>query len=185
MSETHTDEPVADTIDDDSPAEETPTTPPESEKTFTASELDRIIERRLERERAKYADYDKLRTDAEDLLALREADQAEIQKAIERAEAAEQRIAQAEHNALRAKIAAEKGVPTSTLVGDTEEELIASADELIAWRDQNKQQPTTSPTPKRSPSTSSGLKSGATGTENTNPDPKAAAAEALRRLRQG
>jgi hypothetical protein len=182
MSEETNTEPV-DTIDD-SPEQET-TAAPEPEKTFTASELDRIIERRLERERAKYADYDKLRSDAEDLIALREADQAEIQKAVERAEAAEQRIAKAEFNALRAKVAAEKGVPTSTLVGDTEEELIASAEELIAWRDQNKQQPAASPTPKRSPSTSSGLKSGATGTENTNPDPKAAAAEALRRLRQG
>lgn len=177
MSENDIAEPV-DTIDDTT--EQTAVEEQAAEKTFTAAEIDRIVERRLDRERAKYADYEQLKAEAAELADLRDASQAEIQAAIERAEAAEQRIAAAEFNAIRARIAAEKGVPQSSLVGDNEEELIASADELIAWRDQNAA--TKAPT-KRAPSTSSGLKSGATGTENTNTDPKAAAAEALRRLR--
>lgn len=182
MSETDT--APTQTIDDTDTGTNEETTPASTgtEKTYTTADLDRIVERRLERERSKYADYEKIKADAMELANLREADQDEIRKAIERAEAAEQRIAKAEFNALRAKVAAEKGVPTSSLVGETEEELAASADELIAWRDQNAAPPARPPA-KRTPNTSSGLKSGATGTENTNHDPKAAAAEALRRLR--
>lgn len=177
MSDTDTAEPV-DTIDDTT--EQPDTVEEAAEKTFTAAEIDRIVERRLERERAKYSDYEQLKAEAAELAQLRDATQAEIQAAIERAEAAEKRVAEAEYSALRVKVAATKGVPASSLVGDTEDELIASADELIAWRDANKQ---SSPPPKRAPSTSAGLKSGASGNENTNSDPKVAAAEALRRLR--
>lgn len=108
-------------------------------------------------------------------------DKSELQKAIERAEAAEKAAAEASYTAMRTKVAALKGVPAGSLTGTTEEELIASADELIAWRDTNK--PAAPPAPKRTP-VSGGLKSGATSTENINHDPKAAAAEALRRLRQ-
>lgn len=178
MSETETAE-IDHTADVDTTIEETEESASvPAEKTYTTADIDRIVERRLERERAKYADYDKIKADAQQLAELREADKAELQKLIERAEEAENRIAAAEFNALKAKVAATKGVPTSSLVGTTEEELLASADELIAWRDQNAQ-PKTSP-PKRS----AGLKSGATNTETINHDPKAAAAEALRRFRQ-
>lgn len=151
-----------------------------SEKTYTTADLERIIERRLERERAKYADYDKLKADALELAQLNEATKAELDKAAERIAEAEKRAAEADFNALRNKVAAIKGVPPSSLVGETEDELNASADELLAWAGSKQ---ATAPA-KRSPSTSSGLKSGATGVENTNHDPKAAAADALRRLRQ-
>lgn len=107
-------------------------------------------------------------------------DKSELQKALERAEAAEKAAAEASFSALRTKVAAAKGVPASSLTGTTEEELNASADELIAWRDANK--PAAAPAPKKVPS--SGLKSGATNTESLNHDPKVAAAEALRRFRQ-
>lgn len=107
-------------------------------------------------------------------------DKSELQKALERAEAAEKAAAEASYSALRSKVAAEKGVPASSLTGTTEEELNTSADELIAWRDANK--PAATPAPKKAPT--GGLKSGATNAESLNHDPKAAAAEALRRLRQ-
>ncbi len=110
-------------------------------------------------------------------------DKSELQKALERAEAAEKAAAEAQFTAMRSKVAAAKGVPASSLTGTTEEELNASADELIAWRDQNK--PPSTPTPKRTPTSGGGLKSGASGSESTNLDPKAAAADALRRLRAG
>lgn len=135
-----------------------------------------------EREARKAAER-QLRDVQKALKEYEDRDKSELQKALERAEAAEKQAAEATFNALRSKIAAQKGVPASSLTGATEEELIASADELIAWRDQNKPPP--APAPKRAPSTGSGLKSGATNSENTNPDPKAAAVEALRRLRQG
>lgn len=110
-------------------------------------------------------------------------DKSELQRALERAEAAERAAAEASQTALRTRIAAAKGVPASSLVGTTEEELTASADELIAWRDANKPAAPPAP-PKKSPASGSGLKSGATNAENINHDPKAAAAEALRRFRQ-
>ena len=110
-------------------------------------------------------------------------DKSELQKALERAEAAEKTAAEAQFSAIRSKVAAAKGVPASSLTGTTEDELAASADELIAWRDQNK--PPSTPTPKRTPTSGGGLKSGASGSESTSLDPKAAAADALRRLRAG
>ncbi|AAD17576.1 scaffolding protein [Mycobacterium phage TM4] len=151
-------------------------------KTFTQAELDKVIEQRLARERAKFGDYDQLKADAAELAKIRDGEKSELQKALERAEQAEKRAEQAEFTSLRSKVAAVKGVPASSLTGKTEDELNASADELIAWRDQNKPPAP----PKRNPAQGGGgLKSGATGNGNTNSDPKAAAAEALRRLRAG
>lgn len=108
-------------------------------------------------------------------------DKTELEKAVERAAEAEKRAAAAESQALRSNIAAAKGVPASSLTGTTEEELTASADALIAWRDQQ----VTPPAPKRSPTSGGGFKSGATGAESNTLTPKAAAAEAVRRFRGG
>jgi hypothetical protein len=135
-----------------------------------------------EREARKHAER-QLRDVQKALKEYEDRDKSELQKALERAEAAEKSAAEATFSALRSKVAATKGVPASSLTGATEEELAASADELIAWRDQNK--PATPPPTKRAPTSGSGLKSGATNSETTNHDPKAVAAEAVRRLRSG
>jgi membrane-associated HD superfamily phosphohydrolase len=58
----------------------------------------------------------------------------EQEKLTQRAEAAEKRAAELEASVLRNTIAAEKGVPAKLLTGTTEEELRASADELIRFR---------------------------------------------------
>lgn len=63
-----------------------------------------------------------------------EAQKTELQKAADRAAAAEARAAEVEARAMRAEIASEKGVPASLLSGSTKEELEASADALIAFR---------------------------------------------------
>lgn len=133
-----------------------------------------------EREARKAAER-QLRDVQKALKEYEDRDKSELQKALERAEAAEKAAAEASYSALRSKVAAAKGVPASSLTGTTEDELIASADELIAWRDANK--PTAQPAPKKSPASGSGLKSGASSTETITHDPKAAAAEALRRFR--
>lgn len=133
-----------------------------------------------EREARKIAEK-RMRELEKSLKEYEDRDKTELQRANERAEAAERRAAEAEETARRNKVAAMKGVPASSLTGKTEEELIASADELIAWRDQNK---TATPAPRRTAPAGGGLKSGASSTETINHDPKAAAAEALRRLRQ-
>jgi len=133
-----------------------------------------------EREARKNAEK-QLRELQRSLKEYEDRDKSELQKALERAEEAERRASTAEFNAMRNKVAAARGVPASSLTGTTEDELNASADELIAWRDQNA---TKQAAPKRSPASGSGLKSGATGVENTSHDPKAAAAELMRRLRK-
>lgn len=147
-------------------------------------EFDKRLAGRLGRERAKFADYDAVKAKAAKFDELEAANKTELQKLAERAEAAEKRAAQAESVALRSKVAAAKGVPASSLTGTTEEELTASADELIAWRDGNK---TAEPAPKKVPTATSGggLKSGATGKGDSALTPKQLAAERLRQMRAG
>jgi hypothetical protein len=73
--------------------------------------------------------------------------------------------------ALKATVSANKGVPVSALVGETQEELEAFADQLLEWRGAQ---------PKAKPTT--GLKSGASSTD-TRLDPMERAAAAVRQLR--
>jgi len=106
-------------------------------------ELDRIIEARIARERKKIpADYDELRAKAAKLAEIEESNKTEAQKLAERAEAAERRAAEYESKALRAEVAAAKGVPVNLLTGSTQEELEAAADALIAFRGEQKAGPT-------------------------------------------
>lgn len=77
-----------------------------------------------------------LKGKAQRLDEIEEQSKTELQKAIERAEKAERRVAEVEVSALRFKVAADKGVPANLLTGTTEAELTASADALIAFRGQ-------------------------------------------------
>ncbi|ACF34068.1 scaffolding protein [Mycobacterium phage Leozinho] len=143
-------------------------------------EFDRIIQQRIARERSKFSDYDDLKSKAEELDKIREGEKTELQKLTEQLQSVSSRAEKAERDLLVTSVAAEKGVPASSLTGSTKEELEASADQLIAWRDQQLQQQA----PKLKPPAKN-LKSGTTGTETADLDPKAAAAEALRRMRAG
>lgn len=120
-------------------AESTTFTPP-----ATQAELNSIISGRLERERAKFADYDELATKAAKLAQIEEANLSEIEKANAAADAAHaeaesfrvqlaERDARDAHNLLAAEVAAGKGVPVDLLHGDTREELEAHADKLVEF----------------------------------------------------
>lgn len=65
---------------------------------------------------------------------IEEAAKTELDKANDRATQAEQRVTLLEAQALRATVAAAKGVPVELLSGSTIEELEAAADQLIAFR---------------------------------------------------
>jgi hypothetical protein len=104
-------------------------------------ELDRIVQARLDRERKKFADYDDLKKAADRLAQIEEANKSEAEKAAARADAAEKRAAELEVKALRAEVAAAKGVPVALLTGSTQEELEAAADALIAFRGEQKAGP--------------------------------------------
>lgn len=95
----------------------------QASQTFTQADVDRIVRERVQRERAKYADYDDLKTKAGNATSLEER-VAEIERQARESEA----------RALRAEVANAKGLtPTQAkrLIGTTREELEADADELL------------------------------------------------------
>src|SRR5690606_18679797 len=100
-----------------------------------------------------------------------EAQKSELQKERERAEAAEARASAAEQAALKVRIASELGVIPEVISGSTEEEMRASAQKVIEWRDAGKKP---APKPKA-------LKSGASADDEGSG--KERAAQALRHLR--
>ena len=110
-----------------------------SEKTFTQSELDAIVSDRLKRERTKFQDYESLRQKAEQFDKLEEANKTGLQKATEKATALEAELASLKKNeeirSLRDKVAKENGIPAELLSGSTEEECMAQAKALIAFRE--------------------------------------------------
>ncbi len=143
-------------------------------------ELDKVIGQRIARERAKFADYDELKSAADELAKIRDGEKTELQKLSEQLQEQTVRAERAERESLLASVAAAKNVPAASLTGSTREELEASADQLIAWRDEQVAQQAPKPKPPVR-----NLKSGTTGTDTPDRDPKAAAAEALRQMRAG
>lgn len=111
-------------------AEETPETPETKEeestteeKSFTQAELDAVVQKRIERERAKYGDYDSLKESAQETETLRN-ENAELLARAEKAEA----------DLMRQSVATETGVPVALLKGATEEELKQEAQTLLEFK---------------------------------------------------
>ena len=101
----------------------TPDPAPQSDQTFTQADVDRIVRERVQRERAKYADYDDLKAKAAGATTLED-----------RVAQIERQAKESEARALRAEVANAKGLTPSQakrLVGETREELEADADELL------------------------------------------------------
>ena len=95
------------------------------ERTFTQAEVNAMIQDRLARERAKYADYDALRTKAAQFDTVQEASNAALKKATERGDELQKQVDElTAANTLRqlhSKVALETGVPAELLTGETEE----------------------------------------------------------------
>ena len=111
-----------------------------TEKTFTQEDVNKIVEDRLQRERAKYAgmaDYDQLKEKAGKYDELQEASKTELQKATDKVTALQKELDGMKHEAsvrtIRAKVAEEKGVPANLLTGDTEEACKEQADAILAF----------------------------------------------------
>lgn len=147
---------------------------PEFKAITSQAELDRVIGTRLERERAKYADYDDLKAR---VTAADEAGKTEAEKAAERIKAAEDRAAAAESTALRFRIANEYKLSQEDAMAlehvASEDGMKAVAERLRASVEAQR------PTPPKSKS----LASGSGGEPKTGEQGRAAAA--LRALRQG
>ena len=109
----------------------------QTERTFTQAEMNAIISDRLNRERTKYADYDALKAKAQQFDAAQEAGKTELQKANEKAASLQAQLDSLTKantlRELRAKVAAETGVPADLLSGDTEEGCKAQAEAILKF----------------------------------------------------
>jgi predicted ribosome quality control (RQC) complex YloA/Tae2 family protein len=102
-------------------------------------DFDSRIQARLDRERKKIpTDYEELKAKAQKFAEWEEANKTEAEKVQARLDVAEKRAVELESKALRAEVAAAKGVPTVLLSGSTLEELEASADALLTFRGEQK-----------------------------------------------
>jgi len=118
--------------------EATSTATEEFKAPATQAELNEIVEKRLARERNKYSDYNDLKAKAAQFDQTEEEKKTELEKLTGKASKAEARAIAAEQALLRSEVAREKGVPVKLLTGSTKEELEAAADELIAFRGEQK-----------------------------------------------
>lgn len=104
-------------------------------KTFTQEELDGIVRDRLQRERAKYADYDSLKDKAAKFDELEEANKTELQKATDKAKELQRQLDDIKKadsiRVMRASVAKDSGVPAELLTGNTEEECAAQAKSIL------------------------------------------------------
>ena len=109
----------------------------QTERTFTQAEVNAIIADRLNRERTKYADYDSLKSKAQQFDAAQEADKSELQKATEKAASLQAQVdSLTKANTLRdlrTKVSTETGVPADLLTGDTEEACKAQAAAILKF----------------------------------------------------
>ncbi|HLR97048.1 MAG TPA: hypothetical protein VK053_21180 [Jiangellaceae bacterium] len=115
----------------------------------TQADLDRIIADRISRERAKYADYDELKSAAERLAEIEEANKTEAEKQAERLAELQAKVTEYETrdqiNAWKAEVSNETGVPVAALAGSTKEEIEAHAETLKPLIAQPNQPPANQP----------------------------------------
>lgn len=105
----------------------------DGDKTFTQAELDKIVDERLKRERAKYSDYDDLKAKAAQADKLEDEKKSGEQKLADEIKSLKDDLATERHRALIAEVAREKGLTgkaAARLRGTTREELEADADDL-------------------------------------------------------
>lgn len=155
----------------ETPTQSDPENAPEFRPIASQDELERVLSKRLDRERAKFADYGDLKDKAAKYDEAVAASKTELERERERATAAEARAQVAELGSLRARIAAEENVPVEVLHGDDEDAIRATAKRVRQWAESGR---------KATPPVTS-LKSGSRG----KPEQGSQAAAALRALRKG
>lgn len=117
----------------DMPNTNTEDTGAEADSGFEAitsqEQLDKILSKRLERERAKYSDYEELKQKAAEAADSR----SEVEKLNDRLKELEQERHQSAIEAAKAKAAGEYGVPADLLVGDDTDAIEAHAKRLAEY----------------------------------------------------
>ena len=109
----------------------------ESPKTFTQADLDRIVQERVSRERAKYEGFEELKAKAQKFDEQEEANKTELQKAQERATELEEKLKKREHEdsirEMKKKVADEMKIPADLLTGETEEACMEQAKAIMSF----------------------------------------------------
>lgn len=109
----------------------------QEERTFTQAELDEIVQSRLSKEKAKFADYDEIKSKAKQFDEIQEASKTELQKATEKADALQAQIdamtKEKEIREVRENVSKETGVPVDLLTADTTEECEVQAKAILAF----------------------------------------------------
>ena len=111
-------------IESEAPSEFDPITSQEA--------FDKRVAARIARERAKYADYNDLKTKAQKLEEIESASKSEAQKAQEQVAQLQKELEAERFNTVRNRVASKHGVPAHRISGSTEEELDASAADYLA-----------------------------------------------------
>ena len=108
-----------------------------AERTFTQAEVNAMVQERLNRDRAKYADYESLKEKAAKFDKIEEESKSELQKATERADSLQKEIDKLKKansiREIRTNVSAETGVPESLLTGETEEDCQAQAKAILSF----------------------------------------------------
>jgi hypothetical protein len=95
------------------PEPETPPPTPKKDedgKTFTQADVDRIVQDRLAKEKAKYADYDDLKVKAAKVDELEASKKTDLEKLTEQIEGLKKTQVESDQKALRAEVAMAKGL---------------------------------------------------------------------------
>lgn len=109
--------------------------PKEFEPITSQADLDKVIQARIARERAKIpTDYEELKAKAAKFDQVENDNKTADEKTAERLANLEKDLEGERLGRLRAEVAAAKGVPVNLLSGSTQDELEAAADALIQFK---------------------------------------------------
>lgn len=110
-------------------------------KTYTQDEVNKVVQERLARERAKFEGYEELKQKAAKFDEIEESNKTELQKAQEKAAELEAKLTAFEQEKttreMREKVAQEKGIPADLLTGNSEEDCNAQADKILEFAKSN------------------------------------------------
>ena len=103
-------------------------------KTFTQDQLDHIVGERVAKERAKYGDYNDLKSAAQKLAEIEASKKSEVERLTTERDGVKTEAQRTAEENMRLRVALEKGIPAELidrLRGGTKEELESDADQLL------------------------------------------------------
>lgn len=110
---------------------------PANDKMIPQDEVNKIVQDRISRERAKFADYEEMKAKAAKFDEMEEAGKSELQKAQDKVQALEAQIQsinkEKEISQIRTQVAQAKGVPADLLTGETQEACESQADKILSF----------------------------------------------------